>query len=76
MRYSLESPGVGEYNSYHGINDHRAAKWMPEIEMKNKEKNVKLPPVGTYNPLPMAYNLFDNSLALDKKRYKSYFNKE
>lgn len=37
---------------------------------------MKLPPVGTYNPLPMEYNLFDNSLATDKKRYRSYFSRE
>lgn len=30
MRGSLESPGVGEYNAYHGINDHRASKWVAE----------------------------------------------
>ena len=77
MRGSLESPGVGEYNAYHGINDHRAAKWVAEEEKKTKAStSLKLPPVGTYNPLPQSYELFDNSLKADKKRYKSYFNKE
>lgn len=76
MRSSLESPGVGEYNAYHGIDDHRAVKWIAENEKKKAvSTSLKLPPVGTYNPLPMAYQLFDNSLATDRKRYKSFFNK-
>jgi hypothetical protein len=76
MRYSLECPGVGEYNSYHGNKDQRSVRWMPQKGIKPKEDKLKLPPVGTYNPLPMEYNLFDNSLATDKKRYRSYFSRE
>lgn len=59
MRYSIEGPGVGDYNSYHN-EDKRAAKWMPEKEKKNASKSLKLPPVGTYTPLPVAYELFEN----------------
>ena len=36
--------------------------------------SVKLPPVGTYTPLPLEYNLFENELG-SKKRYRSDLNK-
>ena len=57
MRNSLESPGVGNYNSYHN-EDKRAAKWVGEKEKKVGSKSVRLPPVGTYSPHPVAYQLF------------------
>jgi hypothetical protein len=57
MRNSLESPGVGNYNSFHN-EDKRAAKWIAEKEKKVASKSVKLPPVGAYSPLPVAYQLF------------------
>lgn len=73
MRDSLESPGVGNYNSYHN-EDKRAAKWVAEKGKKVASKSVRLPPVGTYSPRPVAYQLFENELAA-QKRYKSYFNR-
>ena len=55
MRNSLEVPGIGEYNKLHD-EDKRAAKWMQE--KGKKAKSVKLPEVGTYQPLPVSYSLF------------------
>lgn len=37
---------------------------------------MKLPPVGTYDPLPIEYTLFDNLKNVEKKKSKSYFNRE
>ena len=36
---------------------------------------MKLPPVGTYQPLPVSYQLFENDIGT-KKHHKSYFNHE
>jgi hypothetical protein len=77
MRSSLESPGAGEYNGYYGDRDVRASKWVAPKEKKSKSPEaIKLPPVGTYSPLPVAFKLFENEASLDKKRYKPYFSKE
>lgn len=73
MRSSLDCPGVGNYNDYHHY-DKRAAKWVAIKEKKSDSKSLKLPPVGTYSPLPVAYELFENELAT-KKRHKSFFSK-
>ena len=75
MRSSLDAPGVGNYNSYHN-EDKRAAKWMEEKgKPKKASRSVKLPSVGTYQPLPVSYQLFENELGT-KKRYKSFLGKE
>ena len=71
MRFSLDGPGVGEYNSYHGIEDHRAIKWM-EKKGKTDKTEVKLPPVGTYTPVPVAFTVFDR----ERKKAKSVMSKE
>jgi hypothetical protein len=45
---------------------------------KNQSKsdiNLKLPPVGTYNPTPVSFNLFENAIGAEKKKARSFFNK-
>ena len=76
MRDSVDRPGAGSYNSYHGTEDRRAPKWQAQLnkEKPSKSMSVKLPPVGTYTPLPLEYNLFENELG-SKKRYRSDLNK-
>lgn len=63
MRNSLDSPGVGTYNSARPYFDHRGSKWVADPEKEKKVKkisNEKLPPVGTYNPNPVTYRLFSS----------------
>ena len=67
-------PGIGEYNKFHN-EDKRAAKWIEEKGRKEKSKSVKLPDVGTYQPLPVSYALFEND-RVNKKRYRSFLDKE
>ena len=71
MRFSLDGPGVGEYNVYHGKEDHRAAKWMEE-KGKVEKKEIKLPPVGAYTPVPVAFSVFDR----ERKKAKSVLGRE
>jgi hypothetical protein len=54
MRASIECPGVGAYNAKIEILDHRGPKWTENKGKKSQsERNMKFPPVGTYNPLPI-----------------------
>ena len=61
MRNSLDNPGVGNYNAYRAVLDHKGNKWDKEGEVEKKKKSsVKLPSVGTYTPNPVSYNLFSS----------------
>ena len=67
MRNSIEAPGVGQYNAYRAILDHRGSKWGPDNEKNIKKSQVKLPSVGSYNPKPVSYSLFESSSPSTKK---------
>lgn len=58
MRNSIEAPGVGQYNAYRAVLDHRGSKWAADNEKNIKKSTVKLPSVGSYNPRPVSYSLF------------------
>ena len=62
MRSSIECPAVGLYNPKVAIFDHRAYKWKEHKEAKSRsERNMKIPAVGAYDPLPVGFTLFDSS---------------
>jgi hypothetical protein len=81
MSNSIHTPGVGQYN-----NNDRRIKWQGHFvswksnkgESPKKEANrEKLPPVGTYAPLPVSYELFESidAKAKSKKERPNGFGK-
>lgn len=63
MRNSIETPGVGQYNGkdqrlkWHG----HFIRWKAnKSTSQSKAPKEKLPPVGTYAPLPVSYDLFES----------------
>jgi hypothetical protein len=70
MRNAAESPGAGAYNTSHRTFDHRLGKWVADPEKKkSKEKGHEtLPFVGSYNPNPVAYQLFSSMSVKSKIR--------
>jgi hypothetical protein len=59
MRESIEkAPGVGYYNAYRHEFDKRGSKWVLPKNQSKSDINIKLPPVGTYNPSPVSFSLF------------------
>jgi hypothetical protein len=76
MRGSIECPGVGQYDAKVDIFDQRGPKWKEAKGKKSQSQHsMNLPPVGTYNPLPIEYSLFDNLAGSDKKGKKTRFNR-
>lgn len=75
MRNSLDAPGVGNYNAHHAIFDHRGSKWVLPKNKSHSASGVKLPPVGTYNPVPVSFKLFQSVAGLEQKKGKSVFDK-
>lgn len=79
MRNCIETPGVGQYNGkderlkWHG----RFVKWKADSLKRDKSKveREKLPPVGTYAPVPVAYDLFESIEAKPKKPRPNGFGK-
>lgn len=57
MRRSLEAPGVGNYNSHQPISK-KGSKWGLSKRKIIADDDLKFPPVGTYNPNPVAFELF------------------
>lgn len=61
MRNSIDTPGVGQYNGkdLRGKWEGKVVKWKEGKNASKKDPNKeKLPPVGTYTPHPVAYELF------------------
>ena len=62
MRGSIESPGVGNYNAYNKlyVKGKNGNKWVNSKIKSKSTTNTKLPPVGTYDPSPVSFTLFDS----------------
>lgn len=76
MRGSIECPGVGQYQAKADLFDQRGPKWKQNKGKKSQSQHsMNLPPVGTYNPLPIEYSLFDNLAGSAKKSKKTHFNR-
>ena len=77
MRASLDNPGVGNYNAYRsGLNKVGGKMSIETARDKSKTIPTKLPSVGTYNPSPVAYDLFGNKSKIDKNKKSNYLGRE
>ena len=75
MRGSIEQPGVGNYNPHQLAKHNKAVKWMESKSKSKSEAKTKMPPVGTYDPVPAQFGLFSSIGSLSKNKRKSVFNK-
>ncbi len=74
-------PGVGSYNAKIQLFDKKGVliwKKPKEVQAKKSmsQRGIKAAEVGTYNPIPVAYDIFDSISHLKPKKSKSYFNKQ
>ena len=63
MANSINTPGVGQYNSNKDKDvwqNKGVTKWTKEKEIKKEKSMSVVPDVGKYSPNPVTYNLFES----------------
>lgn len=80
MRKSIDVPGAGDYNPKVEVFTKKGVPKWKEGKKEGKKRSesdrrIKAPEACTYNPVPVAFDLFD-SMSSRKDRPRSYFNRE